>query len=188
VKGVTERNYKIDELARAAGMSARTVRYYVQRGLLPAPAFKGKDTAYGHEHLVRLKAIRKLQEAYFPLDAIAAELEGRTPTELERFAEGKSLPSAHAHAPAHAHAHVHTRGKVDEEDDVPSPPRRLRYRPAEASAVTGWTISRNSPPTGMTALTRPNTPTAGSRNAILRPNTAFSCAATGSRSCATSAI
>ena len=51
--------YKLEELARAAGTSPRTVRYYVQRGLLPAPAFRGKDTAYGPEHLVRLRAIRQ---------------------------------------------------------------------------------------------------------------------------------
>jgi DNA-binding transcriptional MerR regulator len=123
VKGVTERNYKIDELARAAGMSPRTVRYYVQRGLLPAPAFRGKDTAYGHEHLVRLKAIRKLQEAYFPLDAIAAELEGRTPAELERFVEGKS-PDA-----THAHARVERVERAEEEDMTPSYPTPPSARP-----------------------------------------------------------
>ena len=94
---MTERTYKLDELARATGMSARTVRYYVQRGLLPAAAFRGKDTAYGHEHLVRLRAIRRLQEAFFPLDAIAAELEGRPLVEIERIADGKvTLASAQA--------------------------------------------------------------------------------------------
>lgn len=90
---MTERTYKLDELARATGMSARTVRYYVQRGLLPAAAFRGKDTAYGHEHLVRLRAIRKLQEAFFPLDAIAGELASRTLGEIERIAEGKAMPA-----------------------------------------------------------------------------------------------
>jgi Ca-activated chloride channel family protein len=73
-------------------MSARTVRYYVQRGLLPAAAFRGKDTAYGHEHLVRLRAIRRLQEAFFPLDAIAAELDARPLEEIERIADGKLAP------------------------------------------------------------------------------------------------
>ena len=96
---MTERTYKIDELARVAGMSPRTVRYYVQRGLLPAAAFRGKDTAYGHEHLVRLRAIKKLQKAYFPLDAIAQELDGRTLAELERVAEGKNLPASPAPVP-----------------------------------------------------------------------------------------
>jgi DNA-binding transcriptional MerR regulator len=91
---VTARTYKLDELARAAGTSPRTVRYYVQRGLLPPPVFRGKDTAYEHEHLVRLRAIRKLQEAYLPLDAVAAELDRRTPAEIERLAEGADQVSA----------------------------------------------------------------------------------------------
>ena len=90
---MTAKTYKLDELARAAGMSARTVRYYVQRGLLPAPAFRGKDTAYDHEHLARLRAVRRLQEAYFPLDAIASELEGRSLADIERIADGTSLPA-----------------------------------------------------------------------------------------------
>lgn len=89
---MTAKTYKLDELARAAGMSARTVRYYVQRGLVPAPAFRGKDTAYDHEHLVRLRAVRRLQEAYFPLDAIATELDGRSLADLERIADGTTLP------------------------------------------------------------------------------------------------
>lgn len=92
MRSVTERSYKIDELARASGMSVRTVRYYVQRGLLPAAAFRGKDTAYDHGHLVRLRAIRRLQEAFFPLDAIAVELDGRTTHEIEAIADGRVSP------------------------------------------------------------------------------------------------
>jgi DNA-binding transcriptional MerR regulator len=99
---VTERTYKLDELARATGMSSRTVRYYVQRGLVPPAEFRGKDTAYGHEHLVRLRAIRRLQEAFFPLDAIAAELEARTLADIERIADGKVMPAT---APAAAASH-----------------------------------------------------------------------------------
>ena len=75
--------YKLDELAKAAGTSPRTVRYYVQRGLLPPPSFRGKDSSYSREHLVRLQAIKKLQDAYLPLDAIAAELEGKTTEQIE---------------------------------------------------------------------------------------------------------
>jgi DNA-binding transcriptional MerR regulator len=94
MRGVTgDVTFKLDDLARAAGTSARTVRYYVQRGLLPAPAFRGKDSAYGREHLVRLRAIRRLQEAFLPLDAIAVELEQRSLAEIERIAEGTQVPS-----------------------------------------------------------------------------------------------
>jgi DNA-binding transcriptional MerR regulator len=89
---VDETAYKLDELAKAAGTSPRTVRYYVQRGLLPPPVFKGKDSAYAKDHLVRLRAIRKLQEAYLPLDAIAAELAGKSIEQIEAIAEKKAAP------------------------------------------------------------------------------------------------
>src|SRR5215470_4651790 len=77
-----EPTYKLEELARAADVSPRTVRYYVQRGLLPAPTFRGKDTAYTEAHLRRLQAIRKLQDQHLPLDAILAELERRSADEI----------------------------------------------------------------------------------------------------------
>jgi Ca-activated chloride channel family protein len=79
---------KLEELAREAGASARTVRYYVQRGLLPAPTFRGKATAYSREHLVRLRAIRRLREEYYPLEAILAALDSRSLEEIELLAEG----------------------------------------------------------------------------------------------------
>jgi Ca-activated chloride channel family protein len=107
---VDARTYKLDELAHAAGMSARTVRYYVQRGLLAAPAFRGKDTAYTHEHLVRLRAIRRLQAAFLPLDAIAAELAARTLGEIASIADGEATPRPSA-APVHGEARA-----PDEED------------------------------------------------------------------------
>ncbi len=79
-------NYKLDELAGEAGVSPRTVRYYVQRGLLPAPEFRGKDTVYRREHLLRLAAIKRLQQASLPLDEIQVRLAGATEGELERIA------------------------------------------------------------------------------------------------------
>ena len=109
---MTQRIYKLDELARAAGTSPRTIRYYVQRGLLPGPHFRGKDTSYDHEHLVRLRAIKRLQEAYLPLDAIAAELERRSMEEIERIADGREEIAKPPPAPA-----------------APStPPAKLRWR------------------------------------------------------------
>jgi DNA-binding transcriptional MerR regulator len=85
VVNAAEKTWKLEELAEKAGVSPRTVRYYVQRGLLPAPVFKGRDTVYGAEHLLRLKAIRKLQEKFLPLDAIQVELERRSAGDLEKL-------------------------------------------------------------------------------------------------------
>ncbi|WNG21824.1 MerR family transcriptional regulator [Cystobacter fuscus] len=88
----TSREWKLSELAEAVGVTPRTVRYYVQRGLLPAPPFKGPDTVYGEEHLLRLKAIRVLQARFLPLDAIQVELARLTPEALQALAEAE--PSA----------------------------------------------------------------------------------------------
>ena len=97
--------YKLDELARAADVAPRTVRYYVQRGLLPAPAFRGKDTTYGPEHLLRLRAIKHLQQAHLPLDEIQSRILAASPAELERLGSATEvrLPlPAPAPAPATA--------------------------------------------------------------------------------------
>ena len=84
---------KLEEVAKAAGVSARTVRYYIQRGLLPPPRFRGPDTAYGDEHVVRLRAIRRLQEAFWPLDAIAGLFASKNDREIESIADGTNVPS-----------------------------------------------------------------------------------------------
>ena len=82
-------NLKLDELAEQTGVSPRTVRYYVQRGLLPAPAFKGKDSAYGREHMVRLRAIKRMQEQFLPLDAIQEALGQRSLDQIEALSSGR---------------------------------------------------------------------------------------------------
>lgn len=88
--------YKIDELAAEAGVSPRTVRYYVQRGLLPAPEFRGKDTVYGRDHLLRLQAIKRLQQQHMPLDEIQVRLQSASDVELLRIAKGEAPPGGRA--------------------------------------------------------------------------------------------
>jgi Ca-activated chloride channel family protein len=107
VSASIDKGWKLEDLARESGVSARTVRYYVQRGLLPAPVFRGRDTEYSPEHLVRLRAIRVLQEQFLPLDEIQAELARRPLDELRRIADGKEaprrapVPAAAPAAPSH---------------------------------------------------------------------------------------
>lgn len=49
--------YRIDDLASAAGMTTRNVRAYQDRGLLPAPRRAGRVALYDNAHLARLKLI-----------------------------------------------------------------------------------------------------------------------------------
>jgi DNA-binding transcriptional MerR regulator len=58
-----EGGYTAAELAARAGVSERTVRYYVREGLLPAPAGRGRGAHFGPGHLIRLKLIREIQKA-----------------------------------------------------------------------------------------------------------------------------
>lgn len=62
--------YAIGDLARLADVSRRTVRYYVQEGLLPAPLGVGRGNHYGAEHLERILEVKALQEAGHSLDEI----------------------------------------------------------------------------------------------------------------------
>jgi DNA-binding transcriptional MerR regulator len=66
--------FAIGDLAELAGVSRRTVRYYVQEGLLPAPLGLGRGNHYGQEHLDRLLRIKALQEAGQSLDGIRRAL------------------------------------------------------------------------------------------------------------------
>lgn len=77
-----ERSYGIAELAELGGVTRRTVRYYVQRGLLPTPLGTGRGPHYTPTHLERLIHIRTLQEAGVPLAEIAAQLDGAPQTLL----------------------------------------------------------------------------------------------------------
>ncbi|MFB4316552.1 MerR family transcriptional regulator [Actinomadura sp. 21ATH] len=52
--------YRIDELAQAAGSTVRNIRAYQDRGLLPPPRLEGRVGLYDDSHLARLRLIGKL--------------------------------------------------------------------------------------------------------------------------------
>jgi DNA-binding transcriptional MerR regulator len=59
----------ISELADQAGVTERTIRYYVEQGVLPPPE-RGRPAEYTDEHVRRLALIRRLKEQYLPLEEI----------------------------------------------------------------------------------------------------------------------
>jgi DNA-binding transcriptional MerR regulator len=77
----------LKEFCHAANISERTVRYYIQQGLLPPPQGAGPASRYGLEHLSRLALIRRLKAALLPLNEIKQLLSGGVPTsDLEQVA------------------------------------------------------------------------------------------------------
>jgi DNA-binding transcriptional MerR regulator len=67
--------YAIGDLADLGGVSRRTVRYYVQEGLLPPPLGVGRGNHYGSEHLDQLLRVKTLQESGRTLEEIRRALE-----------------------------------------------------------------------------------------------------------------
>ncbi len=62
-------HYRRDELARAAGVKVRNLRYYQERGLLPPPRREGRIAWYSDDHLTRLRLINDLLGAATPSTA-----------------------------------------------------------------------------------------------------------------------
>src|SRR6267143_6658206 len=76
--------YRIEQLARAAGVAVDTIRFYQGKGLLDSPRREGRVTWYGEAHFERLKRIKELQ------------LQGFTLTVIQRFLTGELEPSDEA--------------------------------------------------------------------------------------------
>lgn len=90
-----EPRFAIGELADLGGVSRRTVRYYVQEGLLPAPFGVGRGDHYGPVHLERIQQVRAFQEQGLSLDEIRATLAtGDRPAAAAMRAPVASVPSA----------------------------------------------------------------------------------------------
>lgn len=62
--------YKVSELAEKAGVTKRTIHYYISKGLLLPPEGTGINSLYNDEHLERILLIKKLQAEYMPLNKI----------------------------------------------------------------------------------------------------------------------
>ena len=67
-------DYTINELAKKARVSVRTIRFYVNEGLLPAPDTRGRYSVYTDEYLDRLELIRRLKDSFLPLKEIRANV------------------------------------------------------------------------------------------------------------------
>ncbi len=77
------KKYTIEQLSELTGYTRRTIRYYIQQGLLEPPAGRGRGGFYYDSHLHKLQEIRANQEQGIKLAAIQ-EL---TKTDLENTPE-----------------------------------------------------------------------------------------------------
>ena len=68
--------FSIDEVSTLAGVTPRTVRYYIAEGLLDRPFGEKRGAYYGQGHLERLLLIRRWSEGGLPLDRIRELIAG----------------------------------------------------------------------------------------------------------------
>ena len=54
--------YTLDQLAKLVRMHPRTIRSYIQQGLIRGPDTMGRNARYGDHHLKRLKVIQTLKK------------------------------------------------------------------------------------------------------------------------------
>jgi DNA-binding transcriptional MerR regulator len=90
ISGMTESEqprYSLSELTDEAGVSVRTVRYYIAEGLLPPPVTAGPRSFYTQAHLDRLRLIDRLKASYLPLKEIRRRLTALDDEEIQRLVE-----------------------------------------------------------------------------------------------------
>jgi DNA-binding transcriptional MerR regulator len=69
--------YNLHNLAKKTGLTRRTIRYYVQRGLLPRPEGGGRGHYYTEEHLARIELIQQWRSQGVPLEKMKELLLGQ---------------------------------------------------------------------------------------------------------------
>ena len=65
-----QKTFTLDEIAALAELPRRTVRYYIQTGLVDRPQGVGKGAFYTQHHVEQLVLVRKWQLAGLSLDKI----------------------------------------------------------------------------------------------------------------------
>ena len=71
-----ERHYSLDELCSLTDTSKRTVRFYMQEGLVDRSEGQRKGAYYLEKHLLQLLEIKKWQQAGLSLDRIKDIMKG----------------------------------------------------------------------------------------------------------------
>ena len=66
-----QQTFTLDEIAALAELPRRTVRYYIQTGLIDRPQGVGKGAFYTPHHVEQLVLVRKWQLAGLSLDKIS---------------------------------------------------------------------------------------------------------------------
>ncbi len=70
----SDKTFALDELEQLTGLSRRTIRYYIELGLLPRPIGETRAAFYTWKHLQQLLEIRRLTEEGLSLERVRQRL------------------------------------------------------------------------------------------------------------------
>jgi DNA-binding transcriptional MerR regulator len=88
-------SYPLTDLCTLADMPIRTVRYYMQIGLVDKPEGETRAARYGNKHLEQLLLIKKWTTAGVSLERIRELLQGETPPVPARLGFGSVQVCSH---------------------------------------------------------------------------------------------
>ncbi|MEB3329852.1 MAG: MerR family transcriptional regulator [Candidatus Sericytochromatia bacterium] len=119
----SEPTHTLDALCLLADLPRRTVRYYIQLGLVDRPAGETRAARYGTRHLEQLLTIKKWAAAGLSLDRIRGLLAGEAP----------EVPAA---APRPGEVTVRSHILVDTGIELVLDPARAGLTPAQLRALS----------------------------------------------------
>ena len=67
---IQEKRYTLEEVCKLVDVTKRTIRYYIQQGLVGRPEGEKRGSYYTNQHLEDLLEIKKWQKAGLSLDRI----------------------------------------------------------------------------------------------------------------------
>jgi DNA-binding transcriptional MerR regulator len=88
--------YSLADLSDQTGIESRTIRSYIERGLLPNADTRGRTASYSDEHLTRLRVIQAMRRARpnITLSDVRILLQQLTPEQIHALAHGSITASS----------------------------------------------------------------------------------------------
>jgi DNA-binding transcriptional MerR regulator len=120
---VLQEHYSLSELSDATGIEVRTIRSYIERGLLPGAQTRGRAATYSEEHRSRLEVIKSLRRARpnITLSEIRIFLQGLNTEQIHSLARGSITAAVRAINEPLQEDDISLLNDGDADDDVEMP-------------------------------------------------------------------
>jgi len=136
---MTSPTYTLDALSQLTDLPKRTIRYYIQLGLVDRPVGETRAAHYMTTHLDQLLRVKKLAESRVPLERIRQVLDGK----------GEIQPVLSIKKPGtlEVKTHLHVMPGVEIQispDEARLTPEQIRELLREVLAATDRVMNRNN--------------------------------------------